>query len=254
MRHGSKGAGFEGLARRTCGIVLAGGLGERIRHLTGGVPKPLVEVAGRPFIEWVLARLASTGVRQFVISLGYRAEAALRYFDRRPADGLKLVTVCERSPLGTAGAIRYASAACPAEWYLVSNGDSIVIGELSGAWQLAAPERVDGVVVGVEVPDTARFGSLVVDSSGRLRAFAEKVPGKGVINAGVYLLRRRLIDTINGEVPLSLERDVFPRWLSDDLYIAVLRVQADFLDIGTPDALAQAESFIRAHFSWKVSA
>lgn len=253
MTRRSKVATVEGLAGRTCGIVLAGGLGARIRHLTGAVPKPLVEVAGRPFLEWVLAQLSGTGVRQFVISLGYLAEAAVRYFDGRPADGLELVTVCEPNPLGTAGAIRYASAARRADWYLVSNGDSIVTGELSGAWQLVADDWVDGVVVGVEVPDTARYGSLIADSGGWLRVFAEKTPGRGIINAGVYWLRRPLIETIVGEGPQSLERDVLPRWLCQGFRIAVYQTQGAFLDIGTPDALVQAESFVRAHFPVEVS-
>jgi NDP-sugar pyrophosphorylase family protein len=254
MMEGAQRGPFEEQAIGRCGIVLAGGLGTRIRHLAGGVPKPLIEVAGRPFIEWVLAQLAATGVSRFVISLGHLAEPACRYFACRPGDGLCLTTVREPQPLGTAGAVRFASAACMARAYLVANGDSLVIGHVAGAWRLLEDETVDGVVVGIEAADTSRYGTLVADSRNRLRAFLEKRPGAGLINAGVYLLRRRMIDEMECRVPQSLERDAFPRWLAQGAHILVHRVQGAFLDIGTPETLRQAGDFIQAHFARRIPA
>lgn len=237
-----------------CGIVLAGGLGTRLGHLAQGVPKPLIEVAGRPFIEWVLEQLSRAGVGRFVISLGHLADAACRYFARRPPDGLELLTVREPQPLGTAGAVRYASRACAAENYLVANGDSLVVGDLAAAWSLLEDDAVDGVVVGVEVADASRYGSLCMDSAGRLRAFQEKRAGDGLVNAGVYLLRWRLVDTISERIPLSLEHEVFPEWLAQGARMLVHAVRGAFLDIGTPESLAQAADFVGTHVAWRVSA
>jgi D-glycero-alpha-D-manno-heptose 1-phosphate guanylyltransferase len=105
------------------------------------------------------------------------------------------------------------------------------------------------VLLGVEVQDASRYGSLAADAAGRLLGFAEKRPGRAVINAGVYLLRRRMFNWFPPQRPLSMETDVFPSLLARGARLHVETARAPFLDIGTPESLAQAESFLRDHFS-----
>jgi NDP-sugar pyrophosphorylase family protein len=235
---------------RAVAIVLAGGQGSRIRSLRPDVPKPLVSVAGEPFIEWIIRHLASQGIGQFVISLGYLADVAERHFHQRAADHLTIRTVREQQPLGTAGAVRWAQQqrAAEADPLIIVNGDSLVLAELAAAWQLLADERVDGVVLGIEVDDAARYGRIDVDGHDRLRRFSEKQPGAGLINAGVYCFRRRVLQAFPARRPLSMELDVFPQLLDSGFNIAVARCRAPFIDIGTPETLCQADAFIERHF------
>jgi NDP-sugar pyrophosphorylase family protein len=109
-------------------------------------------------------------------------------------------------------------------------------------------EAVEGVILGVEVAEADRYGSLVYDEQGTLLQFAEKQAGAGVINGGVYLFRDRLLKQFPQKMPLSFEYDVFPELLQQSVCLKVHPVQAPFLDIGTPASLSQAEAFVQQYF------
>jgi NDP-sugar pyrophosphorylase family protein len=162
---------------------------------------------------------------------------------------VEVISVREEAPLGTGGAVRFAaSAAAPhADPLVVLNGDSFLAAALGGVWRLLEDPETDGVVIGVEARDTARFGRLRMDGDSFLKAFEEKQPGAGWINAGIYILRRRLLSLFPRHSPLSMEYDVFPALLTHGCRLKVFRTAGDFIDIGTPEALAGAESFMRRH-------
>lgn len=235
--------------KETTAVLLAGGFGTRIRELYPDLPKPMIPVAGRPFLEWVLRYWAGQGVRRFVVSLGHLAGVAEEYFAQRPDDGLEIHTVVETEPLGTGGAIRFAAEAVElSDPFFAANADSLIVADLAAARRMVAAEEMDGVVLGVPVADTSRYGSMAVDERGRLTGFREKRPGAGVINAGVYLFRRRMLERFPGKKPLSIETEVFPTLLESGALIGVCPVTAPFLDMGTPESLAQAEEFLRRNF------
>jgi NDP-sugar pyrophosphorylase family protein len=168
----------------------------------------------------------------------------------RPIPDLDLHCYPETSPLGTAGGFMNAvnqSEQKPKAW-LVLNGDSLIVTDLAPLNQYLEDEGVEGVILGVSVPDASRFGSLVYDEQNTLLQFAEKQSGAGVINGGVYLLRDRLVQQFPKNFPLSFEYDIFPSLLQQKICLKVHPVEAPFLDIGTPDSLAQAGSFIRQYF------
>lgn len=230
-------------------IILAGGRGTRISHIQPDLPKPMIPVDGRPFLEWVIRYFASQGVHRFVVSLGHLAEVAERYFDERAADALSIKTVRETEPLGTGGGMLFAQqAAADADPLILANGDSLVLAPLAGAWQLLDDPTVDGVVLGLDVEDASRYGGLEIDPIGRLLRFREKQPGRGLINAGVYFFRRRLLASFPVKQPLSMELDVFPELLSKGAKLMTHRCCAPFLDIGTPESLAEAEPFLARHW------
>ena len=229
-------------------IVLAGGEGTRIRHLHPGRPKPLIPVAGRPFLDWVCAYWASQGIRRVIVALGYLAEIAESHLSTDSWPGLKIHTVREERRLGTGGAVRFAaqSAFCT-DPFVITNGDSIVFSDLAGVWPLLSRPEVDGVLLGLKMADASRYGSLRFDPDGALLGFEEKRPGQGWINAGVYFFKRRVLSLFPERTPLSIELDVFPALIEAGARLQVYPVEGDFLDIGTPEGLAAADAFIERH-------
>ncbi len=234
-------------------VVLAGGFGTRVAHLLRGVPKPMVPVAGKPFLEWVVRFLARQGIVKVVLSSGHLAEVVESHFRTQPVAGVATRCIPEKQPLGTGGGFLNAarlSGEIPAAW-LVVNGDSLVFADLALAAAELNNPAVAGVVIGCAVADASRYGTLAIGQAGELRGFMEKRPGKGIINAGVYLLRHSLVGQFPETLPLSFEQEVFPQLIAQGALLKVSAVEAPFLDIGTPESLRQARSFVeqnRARF------
>jgi D-glycero-alpha-D-manno-heptose 1-phosphate guanylyltransferase len=227
-------------------VVLAGGFGTRIRHLLPNLPKPMAPVAGRPFVEWVVRFLAAQGIRNVLISTGYLAEKIEAYFRRARIGAVSVRCFPETTPLGTAGGFLNAarqSGENPAAW-LVLNGDSLILTRLSVMSEALDSMDVGICVLGLDVPDASRYGTLERDANDRLRRFSEKKPGAATINAGVYLIRSALIPSFPEKRPLSFEQDAFPVLLNQGVGMQVAREEAPFLDIGTEASLKEAEDFI----------
>jgi NDP-sugar pyrophosphorylase family protein len=148
--------------------------------------------------------------------------------------------------LGTAGGIVYAAERLPdeASIVVVANGDSVAFGDLAAARAKLVDPTIEGVLCAVDVPDAGSFGSLAVDAEGVLRDFREKRPGRGLVNAGVYLLRRATIDRLRKLGVASLENEAFPQLLADGARFAVHALAGPLLDIGTPERLASAEHYL----------
>ena len=230
-------------------ILLSGGLGTRLQRLHPGVPKPMIPVAGRPFLEWAIQYWARQGAQHVIVSLGHLAAIAEAHFERRICDDVRVETVREPCAMGTGGAVRFAAAAASGDPFFVANGDSLVLADVSPALRLIQVPSVDAVVLGVTVADSSRYGSLDVEADGRLRGFREKeTRSGGLINAGVYLFRRRALDLFPAKTPLSLETEVFPGLLERGSRIVVHPCVAPFLDMGTPEGLNQMDEFIETHF------
>jgi D-glycero-alpha-D-manno-heptose 1-phosphate guanylyltransferase len=227
-------------------VILAGGFGTRVRSLLPGLPKPMAPAAGRPFIEWVVRFFARRGGVEFVISTGYLAERIEEHFAAQPVPGVRVRCRAETAPLGTAGGFLNCVSAVPgATRWLVANGDSLVLAEprlLADAIDAGAA----AAVLGIEVEDASRYGTLERDSTGRLLAFREKRPGRGLVNSGVYAFAFRALTGLPDRRPLSFELDVFPS-LAGRRRVAVVPAEGAFLDIGTPASLAEAERFILQH-------
>ncbi len=230
-------------------VILAGGFGTRVQHLLPNLPKPMAPVAGRPFLEWVVRFLAQQGVRRFVLSTGYLAETIHDHFRSAKRTQRSVRCVRELTPLGTAGgflqAVRESGESAPA--WLVLNGDSLVLTSLEPLARALDGGDIDGALVGLPVPDTSRYGSISRKADGTLERFAEKVPGRGWINGGVYLFRSSLLERFPDRVPLGFERDVFPALLEQGARFRIVAAEAPFLDIGTEETFRQAESFIQRH-------
>jgi NDP-sugar pyrophosphorylase family protein len=226
-------------------LVLAGGLGTRLRPAIGELPKLLAPVAGKPFLFHLLAWLGRFGARRVVLSLGYQAGAVLDYLSGQRFGDIDVVPVIEPEPLGTAGAIRFVRDRLNSDPVLVLNGDTYVDADLSA---LVAHQRragAAGTVLCVEVEDAGRYGRLTLDPAGRVIGFSEKdsgFHGRGSISGGIYALSAALLDQIAASPARSLEKDVFERLPPGAL--EALAGAFAFIDIGTPDSLATASSFV----------
>ncbi|HWR58750.1 MAG TPA: sugar phosphate nucleotidyltransferase [Thermodesulfovibrionales bacterium] len=228
-------------------VILAGGLGKRIGHLYPFVPKPMIEVCGFPFLEWVIRYFAGQGVAEFSLSLGYKAEIIEEYLRRRQADGLRIHSVREDIPLGTGGGFLLAAGELLSKDYLVvANGDSLILADLLPAVELLSQGQADAVIVGRQMEDCSRFGSLVCDDKGFLVKFSENQDGNCLINAGIYIFPKGVSAIFPRKSPLSFETDVFPGLLHSGARVGVVESGAPFLDIGTPESVAEAEAFISA--------
>ena len=225
-------------------VVLAGGLGTRLRSAVADRPKVLAEVRGRPFLAWLLDQLAGAGVRRAVLCTGFLGERIEAAFGRAHG-ALELVYSREEEPLGTAGAIRLAEPLLDTDPVLVVNGDSYFEADL-GAFFESHRERAAGgapaSILLAEVPDSGRYGRVELDADGVVLAFREKSSaGPGWINAGLYLVQRRLIRSIPAGGAVSLERDILPGWVGRGL--VGHGAAGRFIDIGTPASYEAAERF-----------
>jgi NDP-sugar pyrophosphorylase family protein len=224
-------------------MILAGGLGTRLRSVLPDLPKLLAPVNGRPFVRYLLDRLARSGVPEVVICTGHRAEQIRAELDRCPTP-IAVKFSHETQPLGTGGAVRQALRFTDADSFLVLNGDSATDCELQPFIAWHRQHGMPGSLLLTHVDDTSRFGTVVTDEKGAIQAFREKEgrPVPGWINAGVYVLSRRLLEPLAEGQANSLEKDLFPQWLKQGL--GGYSVRARFLDIGTPESLAQAAAFL----------
>lgn len=222
-------------------IILAGGLGTRLREVVPDWPKPMAPVAGRPFLEIVLRALASKGFSHIVLSLGFMAEKILHHFGREFA-GMSLDYVVEETPLGTGGGLRLAMTLCRQDHLFVLNGDTYLDLEatlIDDYWNA----RRNPIIIARHVPDTARYGRLLVEN-GMVNAFSEKENGEtgpGLINAGCYVFSSNLLNEFQLYKPFSLERD-FLATAVHKMPIDVIVSNGYFIDIGIPEDYKRAQT------------
>lgn len=227
-------------------IILAGGLGTRLRDVVSDLPKPLAPVNGRPFLDILLTMLDRSGcVGKVVLAVGHLGEKVISAYGNRPDFGFPIVFSEERELLGTGGAIKLALQKTASPLVMALNGDSFVEVDLQGLVAFHEERGAAMTVVLREVPDAARYGSVALDTDGRVASFAEKVSGGsgGLINAGIYLFRRELFDDVAGNRVVSLEKDLFPLFLDQGVYGYV--THGKFIDIGLPETYAEAQGYLK---------
>ncbi len=227
-------------------LLLVGGLGTRLRELYPDRPKALVPVCGRPFIAWQIEGLQRQGITRIHLAAGYRGDALADWVRAQPAGELQLTVSVEPAQLGTGGGLRYASDHLTGERLLVLNGDSLAPGgrvqRLEEA--LAADANAWMSLAVAPIEDAGRYGSVDFEADGRVTAFREKAErSQGWINAGVYLLERRVLDLIPADRPSSLETEVFPALAAAGRLRAVT-IAPPLLDMGTADGLRAMEAWI----------
>jgi mannose-1-phosphate guanylyltransferase len=222
-------------------LVLAGGEGTRLRPLTLTTPKPVLPLAGRPFLTFMLDWLHGHGVDEAILSLGFLSDAVHEVLGDIQS-GMRLRYVHEEEPLGTAGPVRLAAdEGILADRFMVINGDVLTDMDLTA--ELAQHERTGaaGTLALIEVDDVASYGVVPTDDDGRVIEFLEKSPGPAPtnrINAGAYVLERSVVDLIPAGRAVSFEREVFPQMVGNGLY--GWAADGYWIDIGTPERYLEA--------------
>jgi mannose-1-phosphate guanylyltransferase len=221
---------------------LVGGEGTRLRPLTETIPKPLIPLIDRPFLESVLDHLGRHGVREVILSSPYLGES-FSAFIRTRTNEPALTWVTEETPLGTGGAIANAVSSIE-ETFFVLNGDILTDLDLTA---LLAFHRERGALASItvsQVHDARPYGLVVLDGEDRVREFREKPlePMAGMVNAGTYVLEPDAVAGVPSDRPVSVEREVFPALIEDGAPVFGFRSTAYWMDLGTP------EKYLRATF------
>jgi len=231
-------------------ILLVGGQGTRLRPLTISTPKPMLPVAGFPCTEHQIARAREAGISRVVLGTSYRAEVFEDYFDHGQSAGVELVYAVEDQPLGTGGAIRNAAnhLTCgPNDPVVIFNGDVLTGLDIAGLVEKWREAEADVALYLTRVEDPRAYGLVPTDEAGRVLEFLEKPtrPEEIVtdqINAGCYVFRRSVIDSIPDGVPVSVERETFPALLNSGATVIGVVDEGYWLDLGTPLAFAQGSA------------
>lgn len=219
-------------------VVLCGGKGERLKNVSGYLPKALVKVAGKPFLDYILDDLKDQGFRRIILSVGYKRDEIRRHCI---AAGHEVEFSEEETPLGTGGAVKKALPLVRSPSFIVLNGDSICRVDLFRFHSFHV-ER-GGIISFVLVMSKPGrdYGVIELDNKQMIRDFREKKEcGEGMfVNAGIYCMRRDVSDHMPEADRFSLEKDFFPQMLALGCY--GFPADSDLLDIGTPERYAEAE-------------
>ena len=224
-------------------FVLCGGQGTRLRPVVNDRPKSMALISGTPFLQLLLDRLRSQGIDDVILGTGYMADKIEGYFGSGRNFDMRIRYSREHEPLGTGGALKLAEPII-SDPVLVLNGDSYVEWRLAPMLELFKAKNADLVIVLQAVADVTRYGSVALDQDDRVTQFVEKgaMAGPGLINAGVYLIRKQMIAQLPAGTAISLEREVFPRLLDRGVYGLVST--GIFIDIGIPDDLKGAQTLL----------
>jgi len=222
-------------------LVLAGGEGTRLRPLTLTTPKPVMPLAGRPFLTFMLDWLARHGVDEAILSCGFMSESVREVLGDIYA-GMRLRYVLESEPLGTAGPVRLAAdEGVLEERLLVLNGDVLTDMDLTAEIAFHEGKGALATLALIAVDDTASYGVVPTSDDGQVEAFLEKSAGPAPtnrINAGAYVLERSVADRIESGRAVSFEREVFPALVGEGLY--GWHAEGYWIDIGTPERYLEA--------------
>ena len=220
-------------------IVLAGGFGTRLRGIVDDVPKPLAPVAGRPFLAWLLDRLAAGGMRRCILATGYLSDVIEQRIGAR-WQGMEIAYSVEPEPLGTGGAIRLAATRLQGDAAHVLNGDTWLEYDPVALEDTARAAGASMTIALARVDDVARYGAVDIDN-GRVTGFREKgESGPGWINAGCYFLGADALAALPARDAFSFEQDVLqPR--VQERAVAAFTETLGFIDIGVPEDYARAQ-------------
>lgn len=230
-------------------VILAGGLGTRMRPITETIPKPMISVAGKPFLQWQLELLRDGGIENALLLVAYLGEQIEEHFGNGAKTGGVVEYSYELSPLGTGGALKNAEAKLR-DWFVLVNGDTYLAIDYGKLMRDFVASDCRAMIVAYEkpavavanVPASGLPGNLGVDSDGRVTAYRKREPeGLDHIDAGVIVLRKEVLLKLPVARKCSLEEEIYPQLIArGELRAWVTR--EPFYDMGSPVGLAALEA------------
>jgi NDP-sugar pyrophosphorylase family protein len=227
-------------------LILVGGKGTRLRSVVSDRPKPMAEAGGRPFLEWLLLELRRQGAHRVIFCSGYMSEALQAHFGDGKTWNMEIAHSIEPEPLGTAGAVRHALPLIRGKRAFILNGDSYCRLSLAKLWRAHLQLQALATIWLAKVKDCACFGTVELGKNKRILSFKEKTGESraGLINAGVYLFERKLIETIPDGRKVSMELEVLTPLAGVDGGLFGLAGGGVFFDIGTPETYKKAQRLL----------
>jgi NDP-sugar pyrophosphorylase family protein len=235
--------GARGVAIRA--FILCGGAGTRLRPVLDDRPKSMAPVMSVPFLHLLVEQLRSQGIKDVILGTGHMAESIEDYFGTGERFAMSIRYSREQEPSGTGGSLKLAEPFL-SDPILVLNGDTYADWNLVSMREQFTARSAQMVMALQSVSDVSRYGSVTLDRDGRITGFVEKgtCSGPGLINAGVYLLRKQIVHHLAEGTAISLERDVFPTLLNRAVYGSVCT--GTFIDIGIPEDYHRAQTLLAA--------
>jgi D-glycero-alpha-D-manno-heptose 1-phosphate guanylyltransferase len=229
-------------------ILLCGGLGSRLKNLYPDLPKALVPVAGKPFLEWQIGWLASQGIKKIHLAAGYKAKLLHEWLAISGSAKFSRLTFSfseEPAPLGTGGGLAYAAKQIKASSFLALNGDTLLPSiALNNFIKFCEGATFEAIIAVVKVKESSRFGTINFDENCRLRSFNEKSQnGDSWINAGIYFFKNFSLNNLQFPKSFSIEKDFFPAMLKENK-IGVFPVEGELFDMGTPEGIRELTQFL----------
>ncbi|MHB0976072.1 MAG: nucleotidyltransferase family protein [Candidatus Aquicultorales bacterium] len=225
-------------------MILAGGLGTRLRPAVENLPKSMAPVAGKPFLEHQLIRLKTFGYTEVVLLVGHMSELISDRFEDGSSLGMDISYSKEETPLGTGGAVRNALHLLK-KTFLLLNGDTFFDVDYNELADLHRERRAVLTIALAHAEEAARYGLVRVGEDGRVLAFDDKAAnGPGLINGGVYVMERSAIERVPEGQRISLEKEVIPEVIKSGLPVYGRIFKGAFIDIGTPEAYEMAQHFL----------
>ena len=210
-------------------VILVGGFGTRLKSVSGNIPKPMVQVGGRPFLNLLLEKLEKAGCKRIILSLHYQADLIKHQISHDKPVSCEIIYVIEETPLGTGGAIKLASKSVIGQSFLALNGDTYSDINYAEFYKNSIGHEL--VLSGVKVDNAKRYGKLIFDSNYNLISMTEKGScEKGIINSGTYLIAKSSVSII-AESKFSFEESLIPRFYNT---AKVFVFEGKFIDIGIP--------------------
>lgn len=228
-------------------VILAGGLGTRLRSVVADRPKPMAEFRGRPFLEYQIRFLREQGIREVVLCIGYLADEILKHFGDGAGRDVNIRYSREPEALGTGGAVKLAEPLLEDVFFLL-NGDTLLSCDLTALSKHHLRHHADITIAVSMVQDAMSFGVVGIGAGNIVSHFQEKgtASGSAYVNAGLYVLCKQLIHSIPSNRPVSLEEELLPEWVATRRVIAFVH-NSGFIDIGTPEGCKHFDLLVRRH-------
>lgn len=222
-------------------IVLAGGLGTRIRSVIGDIPKPMADINGKPFLEYILIYLLKNGIKKVILSVGYRHELIINYFGNH-FKNIEIFYCIEEKPLGTGGAIKKSLNYVNSKDVLMINGDTFFPIVLSDFYKHHKESNADISIALKEIKESDRYGSVKIDANNKIIGFQEKElkVNRALINGGVYLINKDIFCNLTLPNEFSFERDFLEKYFNIYQFYGFV-YNAYFIDIGIPQDYDRAK-------------
>ena len=223
-------------------IILAGGMGTRLKTIISDLPKPMAPIMNVPFLTYQLNYLKHFGIKKVIFSVGYLSEKIIAHYNQS-FENISIEYSIEKNPLGTGGGIRMAMSNLKEDLVLILNGDSFFDLDLEQFYNLHLEQKSDFSLALRYVNNSERYGNIEFNSSNQITSFIEKnqLNQSGYINAGVYILSKKLyLQNTKPNINFSIEKDFFEKQLNQ-LIIKGFEFKDYFIDIGIPEDYLKAQ-------------